>query len=183
MKRNPCSIAKAPRSRIGPLEPATSDSLNGPAGLPARGARPVLRHRRPPRAESLAEAELPRARARVAWPETLRNDHCRSRGRWPSRPRWGSPMRSRPRPRDADRRHECAIQDRIPGARAHRLPPGMPDVDRRRGRGSKERGRDAPDAVDSQRIPGVEGAAGRFRRLDVLERAQHVEQTHRNDDR
>ena len=115
-----------------------------------RGAQPVLCHERAPRADPWQEADNDGGRM-LAWRclKCLRDDHHAD----PENDRHPGLDGDRPRDpgqrtRDADGRHECAVQDRIPGARAHRLPAGMPDVDRRRKRGSQERGRDTADAIN-----------------------------------
>jgi hypothetical protein len=57
------------------------------------------------------------------------------------------------------------------------------DVDRGREAGAGQRRRDRADAVDGEARHGRVGVAGGFRRLDVLQRAEHVEQAHRQDHR
>jgi hypothetical protein len=96
--------------------------------------------------------------------------------------------RNRPRdPREracqADDRDERAIQHRVAGARSERLPAGMTDVDRGGEGGSEHRRGQAADAVDRQGRPRGVAVSGGLGRLDVLQRAEHVEEAHRDDDR
>ncbi len=86
------------------------------------------------------------------------------------------------RPREANGRHDQAVERRIAGPR-RRLPAGMPDIDRRGKAAPKERGRDRRQPVDAERGRRAEAVTRRLGRLDVLQAAQDVEEAHRHDHR
>ena len=145
----------------------------------------VLRHQRAPRADAGQQTDddgwrvLARCRLKC-----LRDDHhADPQDDRHTRVDWDRPGDPRECARHADRGHEGAVQNRVAGPGAERLPSRMSDVDRRREGRSEQRGRDRTDAVHGQRESGVVRIPGGFGRLDVLQRPEHVEEPHRDDHR
>ena len=81
----------------------------------------------------------------------------------------------------AEDRDHGTVQYRVAPPGPHGLPARMTDVDRGRERVAQARRHDRAEPVDQQGRPCIVPVAGRFRTFQVLERTDHVEQRHRED--
>src|SRR4051812_16384302 len=82
---------------------------------------------------------------------------------------------------ETDEGDENTVQRRIAGAGAEALPTGMADVDRRRKRAAEQRRGDRADAVRHQRRKGFVAVPRRLGALDILQRADDIEDAHGKD--
>ena len=76
-----------------------------------------------------------------------------------------------------------AVQCGVAGARAEPFPTGMADVNRRRKHAAEQRRDHRTDAVGHERGKGSKAVAGGFRAFDVLQRADDVKNSHRQNHR